>query len=312
VTASERRGHDVDRAVAVLRSGGVIGLPTETVYGLAADAHDLLAVERVFRIKGRPTDHPLIVHVPDATAARAWSDDWPVAAETLADMFWPGPLTLIVTLDRAATSAERCVTGGRPTVALRVPDHPLTHRVLQEIRGGLAAPSANRFGRVSPTTADHVLDDLGEDVDYVLDGGPCQVGVESTIVDCSVDPPQILRHGAITGERIAEVLARVAPASGPSRAPGMMESHYAPRCRVRPVDDLDAARIEADQSRGPARILDGRTDPVAFAHDLYALLRRCDDDGIDEAIIVLPADAGIGRAVRDRVLKAAAGHLADD
>lgn len=312
MTASERRGHDVDRAVAVLRSGGVIGLPTETVYGLAADAHDLLAVERIFRIKGRPADHPLIVHVPDTEAARAWTADWPAAAATLAETFWPGPLTLIVTLDPAATTAEHRVTGGRPTVALRVPDHPLALRVLQEMPGGLAAPSANRFGRVSPTTADHVLDDLGDDVDYVLDGGPCQVGVESTIVDCSVDPPQILRHGAITGERVAEVLARLAPASGPSRAPGMLESHYAPRCRVRPVDDVDAARIAADRCRGSWRILDGRTDPAAFAHDLYALLRRCDDDGVDEAIVVLPADVGIGRAVRDRVLKAAAGHVVDD
>lgn len=312
MTASERRGPDVDRAVAVLRAGGVIGLPTETVYGLAADAHDLSAVERIFRVKGRPTDHPLIVHVPDTVAARAWAADWPEAAAVLADTFWPGPLTLIVTMDPAATTAERCVTGGRPTVALRVPDHRLAQRVLQEMPGGLAAPSANRFGRVSPTTADHVLDDLGDDVDYVLDGGPCQVGLESTIVDCSVDPPQILRHGAITGERITAVLARLAPATGPSRAPGMLESHYAPRCRVRPVEDVETARTVADRCRGTWRILDGRTDPAAFAHDLYALLRRCDDDGIDEAVVVLPADVGIGRAVRDRVLKAAADHVADD
>lgn len=311
MTASERCGADVDRAVNLLRSGGVIGLPTETVYGLAADAHDARAVERIFRIKGRPADHPLIVHVPDTRAARAWCAHWPDAAEKLAAAFWPGPLTLIVTLDPGLT-AERGVTGGRPTVALRVPEHPLARRVLQAMPGGLAAPSANRFGRVSPTTAGHVLDDLGVDVDYVLDGGPCRVGLESTIVDCSVDPPQILRHGAITAERIAEVLTRVAAASGPSRAPGMLESHYAPRCRVRPVEDLDAARNLSDDCRGSCRILDGRADPGAFAHDLYGLLRSCDDDGIDEAIVVLPADVGIGRAVRDRILKAAAGHVADD
>ena len=307
MTSTERCGTDVERAATVLRSGGLIGLPTETVYGLAADAHDAAAVARIFEVKGRPTDHPLIVHVPDLAAARSWCADWPPTAEILARTFWPGPLTLIVGLDPALTEPwARQVTGGRPTVALRVPSHPVARDLLGRFPGGLAAPSANRFGRVSPTTARHVLDDLGSDGEYVLDGGPCDVGVESTIVDCSVSPPQILRFGSITLEQIEDTVGSVGTPSGPARAPGMMASHYAPRCRVRPVVDADDANLLASQCRRPYRILDGATDPDAFAHDLYSLLRLCDDDGIDEVFVIVPADADIGRAVRDRVFKAAA------
>lgn len=304
-STNERLGTNLDVASAVLHSGGIIGLPTETVYGLGADAHNDAAVAAIFRVKGRPVDHPLIVHLPDTAAARDWAKDWPASAEALVQHFWPGPLTLIVT---KATSAPDSVTGGRSTVALRVPQHPLTLRLLRDFPGGIAAPSANRFGRVSPTTAQHVLADLGDDVDYVLDGGPCDVGVESTIVDCSVSPPQILRFGAISIEQIESVIGSVAATSGPSRAPGMMESHYAPRCRVHAVLSLDEAESKARQSTMSTRILDGSLDSLQFAHDLYALLRLCDDDGIEDVFVVLPIDNDIGPAIRDRILKAAADH----
>lgn len=311
MTGSERCGTDIDRAVSVLRSGGVIGFPTETVYGLAADARRAEAVERVFHVKGRPVDHPLIVHVPDLAAARAWSADWPPTAEILARTFWPGPLTLIVTLSESMNDLNaRAVTGGRSTVALRIPSHPLAQRLLRHFPGGVAAPSANRFGRVSPTTARHVLDDLGSDVDYVLDGGPCAVGLESTIVDCSVSPPQILRHGSITQEQIESAVGTLASPTGPARAPGMMVSHYAPLCRVQPVADLAEAERRGARCEGPWRVLDGASDPAAFAHDLYALLRLCDDDGIEDVFVIVPADSEIGRAVRDRIFKAAADHRA--
>ncbi|MGA0878756.1 MAG: L-threonylcarbamoyladenylate synthase [Ilumatobacteraceae bacterium] len=309
MTEDERCGTDLERAIAILHSGGVIGFPTETVYGLAADARDVEAIGRIFRVKGRPIDHPLIVHVPDLAAARAWSADWPPSAEILARTLWPGPLTLIVRLKASMDGpSAQAITGGRSTVALRVPSHPLAQQLLQHFPGGVAAPSANRFGRVSPTTARHVLDDLGLDVDYVLDGGPCAVGLESTIVDCSVSPPQILRHGSITLERIEAAVGPVATPSGPARAPGMMVSHYAPRCRVRPVADLDEANRLGEKCTGPWRVLDGATDPDVFAHDLYALLRLCDDDGIEDAFVIVPAESEIGRAVRDRVFKAAADH----
>lgn len=288
---------DIETAGAVLARGGVIGFPTETVYGLGADARSPEAVNRIFRIKGRPADHPLIVHVADLAAAAELSSDWNENARRLAERFWPGPLTLVV--HRSPDVIDE-VTGGRDTVAIRVPRHALALRLLQEFAGPVAAPSANRFGRVSPTCAQHVRDDLGSDVDFVLDGGSCEVGLESTIVDCTVDPPQVLRPGAITAEQVMAAVGSIAEASGPSRAPGMLESHYAPYCRVVPVDVEDATPRDAE------RVLDARSDPDRFARDVYALLRECDDQGVDTVAVLLPPDSGIGRAIRDRVFKAAA------
>lgn len=307
---AEHLGADVGRAVEILQSGGTVGLPTETVYGLGADASNTQAVARVFRIKGRPADHPLIVHVASSDVARRWSADWTDEAELLAKAFWPGPLTIVV---RRASHVIDEVTGGRETVALRCPLHPMMQAVLTAFDGGVAAPSANRFGRVSPTTAQHVLDDLGSDVDYVLDGGACTVGLESTIVDCSVSPPQILRPGAITEQQIIDVLGSVAAASGPSRAPGMLESHYAPLCRVHPVESAEEADVlrsrlaDEDTSRPTIEVLDASVDPRSFAASMYADLRHCDAVGVTDAIVVLPPDSGIGRAIRDRIFKAAAG-----
>ncbi|MGZ6141626.1 MAG: L-threonylcarbamoyladenylate synthase, partial [Myxococcaceae bacterium] len=192
-------------AVAVLRRGGLVGLPTETVYGLAADAENELAVRRIFAVKGRPSTHPLIVHVAHASAIESWVTQVPPEAYRLASAFWPGPLTLVL---RRSSRASDAVTGGQETVALRVPGHPVALAVLKAFDGGVAAPSANRFGQVSPTRAEHVRADLGSDVDLVLDGGPARVGVESTIVDLSGAEPLLLRPGGVPVESVELVLER--------------------------------------------------------------------------------------------------------
>jgi L-threonylcarbamoyladenylate synthase len=301
MTPEESRA--VDRAVEVLRSGGLVALPTETVYGLGADASNEQAVRRVFAVKGRPADHPLIVHVSDASALAHWASTVPSTAAVLADACWPGPLTLLVP---RADHVLDIVTGGRPTVGVRVPAHPLTTAVLERFGGGVAAPSANRFGRVSPTTAEHVRRDLGDDVDLVLDGGPCPIGVESTIVDCTVDPPQILRPGGIPSEQIVELLAgRVAAPTGPSRASGMLTSHYAPRCAVLLADDI-AALDRLVSAHPDAAVIGVGTDLVTYARGLFDWLRRADDERREEVIALLPRAAGLGHAIRDRLLKAAA------
>ena len=297
---------DVDDALAVLRAGGLVAIPTETVYGLAADASDEAAVRRIFAAKGRPADHPLIVHVADADQLPHWAAHVPPAAATLAAACWPGPLTVLV--PRAAHVLD-VVTGGRATVGVRVPAHPLTTELLHRFGGGLAAPSANRFGRVSPTTAAHVVRDLGDvpgGVDLVLDGGPCPVGVESTIVDCTVVPAQVLRPGGIPTEQVERLLAgAVAPASGPSRASGMLASHYAPSCPVLLADSVDEALAFAGREVNPLVI--GNTDDlVGYAQQLYELLRRADDEGRSAVVAVMPPAAGLGHAIRDRLLKASA------
>jgi len=232
----------------------------------------------------------------------------------LADSCWPGPLTVLVP---KAAHVLSVVTGGRDTVGLRVPAHALTLELLREFGGGLAAPSANRFGRVSPTTAEHVRDDLGADVDLVLDGGPCPVGVESTIVDCTVDPPQVLRPGGIPIEDIAALLAgdgvpaavTLADPTGPSRASGMLTSHYAPRCRVllaetsaHALQQLDRARIRGER----VDLIGDAADLVTYARSLFTWLREADDRGLDTVVALLPPADGLGHAIRDRLTKAAA------
>ena len=294
--------NDLDQALAVLRAGGLVAIPTETVYGLAADASNPVAVRRIFAVKHRPVDHPLIVHIAAAEQLRDWAGAIPPSAVVLADACWPGPLTVLV--PRAARVLD-AVTGGLPTVGVRVPAHPLTLQLLERFGGGLAAPSANRFGRVSPTTADHVRDDLGDDVDFVLDGGPCPIGVESTIVDCTVDPPQVLRPGGIPSEQISALLDQVLGHSdGPSRAPGMLESHYAPRCRV--LLATTPAEAQALTAGWPGSEILGDTDLVRYAQSLYSRLRDADDRHVDTLIAVLPPATGLGHAIRDRLTKAAA------
>lgn len=307
----------VAHAAEVLRRGGLVAIPTETVYGLGADASNESAVRRVFAVKGRPADHPLIVHIADSGRIDDWAVEAPDSARALAEAFWPGPLTLLL---RRGPSVLDVVTGGRPTIGLRVPAHPLTSALLEAFGGGIAAPSANRFGRVSPTTAAHVVGDLGDDVDFVLDGGACTIGVESTIVDCTLDPPMILRPGAVTAEQLDTALGIAVSrrASGPARAPGMIAAHYAPRARVELVADDEAAeRALAEHRRAGSRVgrLEAPVDLDEVARRLYAAFRSADDDHLDVLVIVLAPETGIGVAINDRLRRAATGSAsrhADD
>lgn len=310
--------HDeIDEAVAILRRGGLVGLPTETVYGLAGDASDPEAVRAIFRTKGRPADHPLIVHLAEAAAIDDWATDVPEAARTLAARFWPGPLTLV--LWRALRVRDE-VTGGLDTVALRVPSHPVARELLRRFGGGLAAPSANRFGRVSPTRAEHVRADLGDDVGLVLDGGPCDVGLESTIVDLTTGTPTILRAGVIGADELERALGVTVTriASGPSRAPGMLASHYAPRAKVVLVDEdrllEEASRLGRTAKVGalvrrrsdhPALQLELGDDPRDAARALYAALREADRRGLDLLVASLPTGSGVEAAIADRLRRAA-------
>jgi L-threonylcarbamoyladenylate synthase len=254
----------------------------------------------------------LIVHLADADHLDDWARAVPPAARVLTAACWPGPLTVL--LERSQRVLD-IVTGGRPAVGLRVPSHPMTLELLDRFGGGLAAPSANRFGRVSPTTAAHVVDDLGEQLDpardAILDGGPTPVGVESTIVDCSVDPPQILRPGGIPTEDIVRLLdGDVLAAAGAPRASGMLDAHYAPRCEVRLAESTAAAEQIVEALRAEGRrvdLLDGGDDLVEFARTLYGELRRADERTLDALVVVLPPARGMGHAIRDRLTKAATG-----
>jgi L-threonylcarbamoyladenylate synthase len=314
----------VEDAVAVLRRGGLVAFPTETVYGLGCDAENVDALRRLYSVKGRPRDHPVIVHVELPDALAEWSSDVSPAARALADACWPGPLTLVVPRrDRVPDE----VTGGRDTVGLRVPDQPLALALLHEFGGGLAAPSANRFGRVSPTTADDVRADLGDDVDLVLDGGPCDVGLESTIVDCSGDDPVILRLGGVPVERIEAILGTslAQRTDGEVAAPGTLSAHYAPAAQVVVADAgataARAASLLASGSRVgvlatapvppklPAGVvvLEPPADVDDYAHVLYARLREADERSLDVVIAVPPPPAGVGAAICDRLARAARG-----
>jgi L-threonylcarbamoyladenylate synthase len=311
---------DIEVACAALERGRLVAFPTETVYGLGADASSPAAVERIFRAKGRPRGHPLIVHVADAGGLDRLGRDVSDTARALADAFWPGPLTLIVGRGQLVAAEA---TGGRPTVGLRVPDHPVALALLRAFGRGVAGPSANRFGSVSPTTAAHVIDDLGDVIDYVLDGGPCRVGLESTIVDVSGPAPTVLRPGGISAVEIEAVIG-VAPTDGrggPARAPGMLASHYAPDVAVELVeaDRLDRAIDRAvDRAGGrpvgviapfghdhtPSWVLPA--DAAGYGARLYGALREA--DGADLArLLVVPPDRGrLLDAVLDRLVKAAA------
>ncbi len=316
----------VEEAVRVLRAGGLLALPTETVYGLGADASNELAVRRIFAVKGRPSNHPLIVHVASLAAARTWSAEFSPEAEKLAAAFWPGPLTLIV---KRGPRASDAVTGGQDTVGLRVPSPALTLEVLELFDGGVAAPSANKFGRVSPTTAAHVRAELGDEVDFILDGGPAAVGVESTIVDVSrPGSPRLLRPGGLAREDVERVLGQsvplaTEPVEGGPRAPGLLASHYAPRAGLwlvaRP-DDLtreaqarvaSGSKVAVFGPRGSvvpagATLYEVPSDAAGYARVLYALLRRADDEGFDVILAAPPDATGLGLAVRDRLRRAAA------
>ncbi len=296
---------DVDLAVRALAADGVVAIPTETVYGLAARATSDKAVRRVFDIKNRPYDHPLIVHLSPDADVNLWGV-FNKDAEALAQTCWPGPLTILVP---RTTKVSDIITGGRTSVAIRVPAHPMAQLLLSRLDDGVVAPSANTFGHVSPTTAQHVVDDLGSLVDLILDGGSCSVGIESTIVDCTTDQPQIVRPGVISHEEIQMIISSpLAAASGPSRAPGMLASHYSPRIPVELTDTFQEAEdLQKSYSQRNIRVaLISYTESAMYALNLYRDLRQAEDDECDRIIAVLPAPHGIGVAVRDRLIKAAA------
>lgn len=312
---------DPARAADALARGGLVAFPTETVYGLGADAESARAVGRVFAAKGRPPDHPLIVHAADAGVLERYGRDVPAVARELADALWPGPLTLLV---RRGRGVDPAATGGRDTVGLRVPDHPLALAMLARFGRGVAAPSANRFGRTSPTAAAHVEDDLGDAVDVVLDGGPSRVGVESTILDLTGRAPVVLRAGGVPLEALRELVGSdvARGEDGPARAPGMLEAHYAPRARVEVhADPAGAARAAAAHVASGlavavlghvpdvpgARALRPAAGAEGYARDLYRLLRDADRRGAEVIVAVPPAPAGLGLAVADRLRRAAHG-----
>jgi len=295
------------RAAQVIREGGIVAFPTETVYGLGANALDEAAVRRVFQVKGRPASHPLIVHLSDTSTLEQWTGPLPDAAIRLAERFWPGPLTLILP---KSPKVPRVVTGGQDTVGLRVPNHPVALALLREFGGGIAAPSANRFGNVSPTTAEHVRRDLANDVDLILDGGPCAVGVESTIVSLIGEQPTIVRPGGVTREEIEALLGGPVPVAHASavRAPGQFDSHYAPRAEVIlvPSDELERCALKLREQGRQVRVL---SMMEVLPKSLFASLRRADDEGVEIVLASLPNETGMGLAIADRLRKAAAPRV---
>ena len=319
---------DIRRAAAVLKSGGLVAFPTETVYGLGADASNPDAVAKIYAAKRRPADHPLIVHLAVGVQLPLWAREIPAAAHALAKAFWPGPLTLI--LKRAAAVLD-AVTGGQDTVALRVPSHPVALSLLRAFGGGVAAPSANRYGRVSATTAQHVRDEFGPAVACVLDGGACDLGIESSIVDLSRDAPALLRPCHITAAQIEAVLGRplAAPDAQAPRAPGTLAKHYAPRTPVMLMEADLVIELAASLTRQGQRVavlarsalqpmvagvtwVAAPADPVAYGHDLYANLRMLDEAGCDALLVEEPPPETAWTAVRDRLARAAAGAEAPD
>ena len=311
-------------AAALLRAGALVAFPTETVYGLGADAGNPDAVRRIFAAKGRPADHPVIVHLHDAAGAATWARAMPEGARRLAAAFWPGALTLI--LPRAAHVSD-LVTGGQDSVGLRVPSHPAARALLAAFGGGIAAPSANRFGRISPTTAQHVVDDLGDAVALILDGGACAVGIESTIVAFTADEPVLLRPGGIAQDELARVLGRAprAPGAGAPRASGTLASHYAPRTPARLVAADALAREIGPPGAGGGRLavlartlarpagFDGLwmaapAGAAAYAHDLYASLRALDAANADAIAIEAVPCTDAWQAVGDRLARATRGE----
>lgn len=311
----------IEHAVESLRSGGLVAFPTETVYGLGADATNTPAVRKIFKAKGRPATNPLIVHVMNAEIARRYCTAWPAAAEKLAATFWPGPLTLV--LPKAQSIGDE-VTAGRKTVGLRVPRHPVALELLEKFGVAVAAPSANRSNHVSPTTAEHVREELGKELE-ILDGGPCAVGIESTVLDLSAELPTILRPGNVTREQIEAIIGAVGMFGGSvesgtaASSPGLGERHYSP---VTPtflfegeapyaagvgVVRLGKKTLTPDplpeyRARGPEVVLPN--DPVGYARLLYAALRELDRQKLQAIQVEMPPDSPEWTAVRDRIHRA--------
>ena len=306
-------------AAKVLATGGLVAFPTETVYGLGADARNQMAVARIYTVKGRPADHPLIIHVASIDGLGAWARDVPEYAISLARDFWPGPMTLIV---KRSELAADFVTGGQDTVGVRVPNHPFALGLLEafERNGGkgVAAPSANRFGHVSPTTAQAVSDELSSyllDGDQILDGGPCDVGVESTIIDCTGDKPKILRPGAITEEMITkstELSVIGVVENSTIRVSGSLDAHYAPAATVLLDQTPESGQgfIAMSKIETPVGVirLAAPKNVNEFARDLYAAIRKADEIGLKEIVVHQPQGDGLEVAIRDRLLRASKGR----
>jgi L-threonylcarbamoyladenylate synthase len=311
----------ISRAARLLREGHLVAFPTETVYGLGADAQNEEAVKKLYEAKGRPLNHPVIVHLPSLDAISEWCMNIPDQAWVLANAFWPGPLTLVL---RKSEKAKHFITGGQDTVAVRVPSHPIALALLKEFDGGIVAPSANRFGKLSPTRAEHVASDFGDSIALVLDGGPCQIGIESTIVNLSSGQPEILRPGMITADQIAQKLGisglDLAPKTKPTvHVPGDLPSHYAPEtplCVVPHSELLDLVKNSAalkyavlafddqPETLSAYRWLKGSNNPKRYAEALYATLRTLDQAGADRILIEAVPTASEWQGIADRLERA--------
>jgi L-threonylcarbamoyladenylate synthase len=313
VRIEKATAESIARAAEILHNGGLVAFPTETVYGLGADATNDRAVARVFAAKGRPDFNPLIVHIAESEAARrivAWSD----AAEKLARRFWPGPLTMVLPR-RADARVSLLASAGLDSLGVRLPDHPVARQLIAAADTPIVAPSANPSGRLSPTTAEHVAESMGFEVDLVLDGGPCRVGIESTVVDLTADIPAVLRPGAVSVGDLTSVIGRVEAGGsvGPIKSPGLLAGHYAPRLPLR----LNATTATAEEAflafgsneptgAGALLNLSPKGDLVEAAARLFAYLRSLDRSGLKGIAAAPIPDAGLGHAINDRLRRAAA------
>jgi L-threonylcarbamoyladenylate synthase len=307
----------IEQAAEILKRGGIVGFPTETVYGLGADARNADAVKKIFAVKGRPSTNPLIVHVSGVAMAKLYSTRWPHTARVLAQAFWPGPLTFVLPKVKEIVPEA---TAGLDTVALRMPDHPIAIDLIRKFDGPIAAPSANRSTHVSPTTAEHVRSEFGSDVELILDGGPCRVGIESTVLDLTSNIPRILRPGSVTREQLekyvgeVELKSLITDVATAAASPGQQEVHYAPRTPAYRFDLSQLPRIEGledvgillvgEASNANERRIALSNDPQAYAHDLYAALRRLDDLNLRAIYVQSPPDSSEWAAVRDRLRRA--------
>jgi L-threonylcarbamoyladenylate synthase len=316
-SVSECTADSLARAAQLLKDGGLVALPTETVYGLGADATNSSAVARIYKVKGRPADHPLIVHIYSMQSLGDWADEIPSYAISLARDFWPGPMTLVL---KRSILAEDFVTGGQPTVGLRVPDHAVALALLsafEKIGGqGIAAPSANRFGHVSPTTAQAVQEELGEYLgsrDQILNGGPSTVGVESTIIDCTTEAPRILRPGAITIQMVEESTGlKVSTTETDIRVSGSLKNHYSPRASVflNRTPNSGEGFIALADLQTPENVirLAAPKSIEEFARVIYSALRDADAKGLNSVVVAEPVGDGLALAIRDRLMRASKGR----
>lgn len=305
---------EIQRAATLLRNGQLIAFPTETVYGLGADAKNVQALQQIFAVKGRPSNHPLIVHLADFSQLNVWVSTISIDAKRLAAAFWPGPLTLILP---RAESVSDLVTGGQNSIGVRIPSHPVAQALLRSFNDGIAAPSANRFGHVSPTQAQHVQAELGESIPMILDAGACKVGIESTIIDLTSAQPRILRPGFITAAQIEQVLQKpilIGQGDRTVRVSGHLESHYAPQSPLKIVANDEFVKATTatviisfdDINYNALRTIKMSRDPILYAHDLYSVLRQADALNPDQILLEQVPDSDEWLAIRDRLGKAAA------